>query len=526
VFTLYLRRHTMHIIRSLLSTTQGPFAFTIRLASSLGIVSLLAACADIPLSPSTDVRSPMSSSSSTSSGDVVFLAGNPSCASLGYLGGIKVESPVSESSVTSGPVTFTFESPTMIESWESTIPIDAVIMKAGNGALIFSHAGGANSGSGEFTPTTDGGQQLDIGHVAFCYYGRFAASIEGDGLYTREYAWDIAKTASAPATVTRGSSLVVDYVVTTSRSWTDHDFIVEGSALVSNSGYGASGVVQGVSVDISGSSAEVTCNTVTFPKTLADGESFACDYSLSVPDANARLETWTVSVDEAGGWRTKTFLDPVTFGDPTSLVDDVVTLFDTRVPDGLGTFTAPGSVPYSVTYGPYDVCTPVEIDNMASFISNTNEKIGASSASVTVDITGCLTDEDISGAAFAYSGDPATSFSALGISARWGWTIDFGAPSSKTYDVYVGAGRNELSKGANVGTVTITYTGSTVTASYNLLSGYSVAEQHLYAGSTMAPTLESGKKTITTVAPGQYSVSVSGGHVWVIAYSVIGYTQP
>ena len=415
---------------------------------------------------------------------------------------------------------------TTLGSWSSTIPIDAILMKAGPGALVFSYAGGASSGGGEYTPTNSAGQQANISHIEFCYYGRFSATIEGAGLYTRDYDWGIAKAASAPASIAKGSPLQVDYTVTMSRSYTDKDFFIDGSVTVSNTGYGATGVVLGVDADIGGLPADITCLGITFPKTMADGESFTCDYSLSVPDASPRLETWTVTVDETGAWRSTTFEDPVVFGEPTAFLDDVVTLFDTRVPAGLGTLTAPGDVRYSVTYGPYTACVPVQIDNVASFLTDDNEETGADTASVTVNVTGCSTDVEVIGTAFAYSGDPNTSFSALGLATRWGWTINFGGPGTKTYDVYVGAGRNILSNGMKVGTVTIAYTGTVVTATYNLLPGYSVEEQHLYAGSLMAPKKVNGKQSSWTVAPGQYTVNVSGGSIWVIAHSVIGYTQP
>ncbi|MEN9791508.1 MAG: hypothetical protein RLZZ63_1166, partial [Gemmatimonadota bacterium] len=296
---------------------------------------------------------------------------------------------------------------------------------------------------------------------------------------------------------------------------------------VLNSGYGATGVVLGVDADIGGLAADIDCGSITFPKTMADGESFTCDYSLIVPDATSRLETWTVTVDESTGWRSTSFEDLVVFGEPTTFIDDVVTLFDTRVPAGLGTLTEPGQVLYSVTYGPYTACVPVLIDNVASFVTDDNEETGADTASVTVDVTGCSPDVGTAiGTAFAYSGTQSTAFNALGLATRWGWTINFGTPGAKTYDVYVGAGQNDLSKGTLVGTVTITYTGSAVNAVYNLLPGYSVLEQHLYAGSLMAPQVVNGKKTSYTVAPGRYTVNVSGGSIWVIAHSVIGYTQP
>ena len=516
----------MRTTRFTTSTWRDSATALTRWIAAVGLLGTLAACNEAPISPLTDLADELSPTTALWTGDPVFRSGNPTCTGLGYLGGYKVDSPAIGSPVTIGPITFTFTDTKNLGSWSSTIPIDAIIMKAGNGALIFSYAGGASSGGGEYTPTNSGGVQAAISHIELCYYGRFGASIEGAGLYTRDFDWAIAKAASAPASIATGSPLLVDYTVTTTRDSTDRDFMIDGSVTVLNSGYGVSGVVLGVDADIGGLAADIDCGSITFPKTMADGESFTCDYSLIVPDATSRLETWTVTVDETGGWRSTSFEDLVVFGEPTTLIDDVVTLFDTRVPAGLGTFTAPGEVLYSVTYGPYTACVPVLIENIASFVTDDNEETGADTASVTVDVTGCSSGGDAIGTAFAYSGNPATAFSALGLATRWGWTINFGGPGSHTYDVYVGAGQNDLSKGTLVGTVTITYTGSTVTATYNLLPGYSILEEHLYAGSTQAPMRVSGKKTVPTVAPGQYTVNVSGGSIWVIAHSVIGYTQP
>lgn len=506
-------------------TWRDPATALTRWIAAVGLLGTLAACHEAPISPLADLAGGLSPTTALWTGAPVFQSGNPTCA--GYLGGYKVDSPTIGSAVTIGPITFTFTSATLLGSWSSTIPIDMVIMKAGNGALLYSYTGGATSGGGEYTPNNRGGAQAAISHIEFCYYGRFGATIEGAGLYTRDYDWAIAKAATAPVSIAQGSPLLVDYTVTMTRNSTDRDFMIDGSVTVLNSGYGVSGVVLGVDADIAGTAAVIDCGTTVFPKTLADGESFTCDYSLAVSDATSRLETWTVTVDETGGWRSTSFEDLVVFGAPTTIIDDIVTLFDTRVPAGLGTLTAPETVNYSVTYGPYTACVPVLIDNIASFVTDDNAETGADTASVTVNVTGCSTDTGSAiGTAFAYSGTQSTSFSALGLATRWGWTINLGGPGTRTYDVYVGAGQNDLSKGTLVGTVTITYTGSTVTATYNLLPGYSILEEHLYAGSTQAPMRVSGKKTVPTVAPGQYTVNVSGGSIWVIAHSVIGYTQP
>lgn len=77
---------------------------------------------------------------------------------------------------------------------------------------------------------------------------------------------------------------------------------------------------------------------------------------------------------------------------------------------------------------------------------------------------------------------------------RWGWAINLTAAGSTSYDLYVGAGLNNTSKGKLVGSVTIDYTGTQATITYNLNSGFSIEEAHVYAGDFRP----------TTLAPGQY----------------------
>ncbi|MFV0592963.1 MAG: T9SS type A sorting domain-containing protein [Draconibacterium sp.] len=92
---------------------------------------------------------------------------------------------------------------------------------------------------------------------------------------------------------------------------------------------------------------------------------------------------------------------------------------------------------------------------------------------------------------------------------RWGWTnrIKVGQDSVYTMDVYAGAGQCELSKGTWVGTVTLSFSGSTMNVVYDLDDAYVISEAHIYAGSSMYPTWKNGKhKGEYTVAPGQYTV--------------------
>jgi len=77
---------------------------------------------------------------------------------------------------------------------------------------------------------------------------------------------------------------------------------------------------------------------------------------------------------------------------------------------------------------------------------------------------------------------------------RWGWAINLTSASYNTYDLYVGAGLNDTSKGMLVGTASVDFTGSQATITYALNTGYAIEEAHVYAGDFMP----------TTLAPGQY----------------------
>lgn len=115
---------------------------------------------------------------------------------------------------------------------------------------------------------------------------------------------------------------------------------------------------------------------------------------------------------------------------------------------------------------------------------------------------------------------------------RWGWAGNVTADGSYTFDIYAGAGLNKISNGTLVGSATITKSGTSVSVSYNMASGYSMQEIHIYAGD-FAPT---------TIAPGQYGyiqyfgdnaadyvtshsasfdvADTNGDGVWIIAHAV------
>lgn len=91
--------------------------------------------------------------------------------------------------------------------------------------------------------------------------------------------------------------------------------------------------------------------------------------------------------------------------------------------------------------------------------------------------------------------------------SRWGWTNGPLTTGTYTLDLYAGAGQCDVSKGTLVGEVVVTYSGSTVTVTYDVLPGVELNDVHVYVGSAILPT-NNGK---FTVAPGQYPQGADAG---------------
>lgn len=133
--------------------------------------------------------------------------------------------------------------------------------------------------------------------------------------------------------------------------------------------------------------------------------------------------------------------------------------------------------------------------------------------------------------AYAYGGEYANSFIDYGFS-NWGWSNGQLSEGSYTFDLYAGAAQCDIDKGVLVGTVSISYSGGTlswevtVNYPYILMNEEGEVEVHVYVGTYMFPTLPNGK---STVAPGMYgntgsSGSVSGlsGDIYVIVHAIVG----
>jgi hypothetical protein len=118
---------------------------------------------------------------------------------------------------------------------------------------------------------------------------------------------------------------------------------------------------------------------------------------------------------------------------------------------------------------------------------------------------------------------------------QWGWAGNLAIPGSYTADVWAGAAQNNTSKGVKVGTFTASITGSDLTVTYTLLSGYTMSEFHLYADTAPPTTLAPGQYgNIVTFDPkvSTYTATFPIAHYtaenkfWIIAHSVVQIPVP
>jgi hypothetical protein len=69
-------------------------------------------------------------------------------------------------------------------------------------------------------------------------------------------------------------------------------------------------------------------------------------------------------------------------------------------------------------------------------------------------------------------------------SSRWGW-YNYIQEGEYTFEIWAAAGNNNTENGYLVGYVTVVYNEEGITLFYNMLSGYTIVEQHEYAGYTV-----------------------------------------
>ena len=384
--------------------------------------------------------------------------GNPTCADFGYPYGFgfKIDGSADGTypfidgygALTGGAPQDPFNSVTISNSdgyyfdWSATLGIDAVIVKGGQGSIgnFYEYIPEETSDTGLHPPMHDG-KPYGISHIEFCYDYELDITKSVDPTYTRTFSWDIAKSVSPDSwDLFTGDSATSQYTVSlTKHDGVDSDWAVSGLITVTNN-TPLDAVVEDVTDELSDfGSVDVDCG-VDFSYTLPAGEKLVCSYNASLLDAIDQTNTATVVTSgEVGG---DSFTADVTFGLPTLLVNDEVTVTDS-VEGDLGTFSDSDSVTYDRTFTCEDEGTN---GNTAEIVETKQE----ASASVEV----ACSDLEV-------TKDAKTSFT-----RTWDWTIDKSADQTDltlasnqlftvNYEVSVGAEKQD-SAYAVTGAINIT----------------------------------------------------------------------
>ena len=279
------------------------------------------------------------------------VPGNPSCASLGYDFGFKIE-PVTTGTyeINGTGQTITIFVDGVYFDWDSTIPIEAVIVKGGPNANVYRYDPAATEDDDLSAPDNDG-RPYGLSHLEFCYTPSLTVTKTANATYTRTFDWDIDKSVDDEVLdMFRNDSGTVNYTVSVDKdNGTDSLFAANGTiTITNNSGFPAT--VTGVTDSISGvaTPANVSC-PVSFPYVLANGASIVCTYNASLPDAQDRVNTATVTTDPQGVVNGGTATAAVDFGDPTTLVNDTINVTDTYA-GALGSASDDKTFNYSRTF--------------------------------------------------------------------------------------------------------------------------------------------------------------------------------
>jgi hypothetical protein len=206
--------------------------------------------------------------------------------------------------------------------------------------------------------------------------------------FTRTYHWTIEKSADySTLTLSTGQVVVVTYEVIVDATYTDSDWAVNGRIDFYNPTL-LNATIESVSDVITPGNISPNLSCPDFPYTLPPGWITGCDYSASLTDGEARLNTATVTTsgDVPGGSDTA----DVIFDDPTTVVDECIVVTDSYG-GNLGTVCVgdeelPKTFTYTRQVGPYATCGTDQVKNTASFVTNDTGAGGSSSWTVDVDV--------------------------------------------------------------------------------------------------------------------------------------------
>ncbi|HEX3126872.1 MAG TPA: hypothetical protein VH394_06055 [Thermoanaerobaculia bacterium] len=282
--------------------------------------------------------------------DPIFIAGNPSCTSLGYAFGFKVDPPNAGTYSIDGINTVTVTTDGVFFDWSSTLGMDAVISKGGPNSNVFIYDPPAESTSDTelVSPINpNNGKPYGLSHIEFCFDYEVVVSKDAHTSFTRTWEWRIDKSVSpAQWQLFNGDQGTSRYTVAVERiGHADSGWAVAGTIHIQNPAP-VTATIQSVADVISANiPAAVDCG-VSFPYALAGGQTLDCSYQTPLPDGTNRTNTATVATTGPVGGGSGNAA--VVFGDPTTQVNASIHVSDTN--GGAWQFGDSGSVSYDRTF--------------------------------------------------------------------------------------------------------------------------------------------------------------------------------
>ncbi|NIM51414.1 MAG: hypothetical protein GTO22_19555 [Gemmatimonadales bacterium] len=315
---------------------ESPPLFSVTTAASRGAIEICDNTTDDDGDDEIDEAQCQISPTSTpvSNGGVVpeLWDDNPTCQDMGFQYGFRIESDFNDTYNIDGFNTVTVSSGdgVTLDSWSSTLGIDAVNMKGGNNSNLYVYDPEAKSDGDLASPKTSSGNPAAISHIDFCYDYELEAEKTAEAEFTRTYTWEISKSVD-PASHTgfAGDEFSSQYEVTVDQTVTEAS-TVTGTITVRNPhssesvGYTVSDLVDGVE-------AAVDCDPDTEGNqnsgTLSPGETVVCSYEASLDGAVDGTNTAEVASDNTNVPGTTAsadyvFGDPIIIGYPTINVTD------------------------------------------------------------------------------------------------------------------------------------------------------------------------------------------------------------
>ncbi len=330
-----------------------------------------------------------------------LVGGNPTCTDLGYDYGLKPSVGGSEDApgtVSDGGLSVTWSytngSNDGYINWSANIAPEAVIVKGGNAANVYTYGGASTSDDTLVTPNNASNKPAGLSHLVFCYNYKPLVTKTANTSFTRTYDWALTKSADkSDLVLAEGETSTVNYTISATRNeGVDSDWAVSGDIVVTNPWNKPATIA--VSDALPG--AVVTCPTTSLP---ALG-SVTCTYSAAVGSGAAGTNTATVVANYTGTDRSVSASAPYAFTNPTTTVDASATLTDaltcpagfectvTGAPNG-AVLTASGQSTYSVVVKATACGQTATMSNTASLVEKDSGTVRDASANVSVTAAAC-----------------------------------------------------------------------------------------------------------------------------------------